>query len=132
MTITINPEITKIKVRIPEGFAVLHLRTLSSEQSQGFRQKLLSIGRKRDTSGFLEKLDQLRRELVDSALIDVSAQDEDGNPDEFVFIDSQGKSIPLDNQIENWKSYIPEDVKNVAGSMLVQEEAAYENSKLKN
>ena len=132
VSILINPEIVKIKARIPEGYVVMHIRPPSDEQYYDYQKKLLRISGKRNSTGDPERMNRVSREFVDSLLIDVSARDEDGNPEEFVYMDSNGQTQLLNNLVENWKSYIPDKVKTATAVTLLQDQSDFDRGSLKN
>lgn len=125
-----NPESQRIGIEVGTSKVILIVRRASDQEHEKFMKSRYKAGRggkvKDESWG-------ARIGFMDSILIGIEAEDENGHPEELTYLDRDSKeSNPLTKDVPNWISYVSASWK-ISGAIQLEELNAHiEGDTLKN
>lgn len=132
MSLCINPERTEIRVAVNGGFVILIVKSATTEQERKLRKAQGTPELKRNKLNWRDDSDEVILEVMDDLLVDCSAMLESGEKTELTYNNDQGDEVPLNNNVEGWKSKISEKIKLSAGREFFAVNAEIGNEVIKN
>ncbi|PIR00040.1 MAG: hypothetical protein COV66_08030 [Nitrospinae bacterium CG11_big_fil_rev_8_21_14_0_20_45_15] len=130
MPIHVNPPTRNIRIPVGENQIILKLRNYTAPEYSQFMRARYEI---KKGNRFTDKSHEARIQFVDLLLVDVCAEDAEGNKDTVVFSDpADGQTRELTAQVPDWKSHLNPSWKISAAMELEGQSAELEHDSLKN
>lgn len=115
MSICANPKERRIRIPVGDKTVILIFREYTQKEYNEFMESRFVRGRR---GKIIDKSMAARERFVNKLLKGIEAEDADGNPDQVVYLDSQGDQKELTPSVENWTEYVAPDWKIGAALQL--------------